>query len=59
MAEDKFSSEDLEDVGTQRVMYSGANDFDFPQTEVPQTPADVDGTEDMHDAFFSQPRRRG
>jgi hypothetical protein len=56
---DKFSSSDLEDVGKNREAYSGANDFDFPQTEVPQEPGMNDGTEDARDAFFSQPRRSG
>lgn len=56
---DKFSSSDLADVGKNREAYSGANDFDFAQTEVPQEPGMGDGTEDSHDAFFSQPRRRG
>ena len=56
---DKFSSSDLPDVGKDREAYSGANDFDFPQTEIPQEPGKGEGTHDMLEGFFSQPRRRG
>lgn len=64
MATDKpvlfdFDSEDFPDVGHDREVFSGANDFNFPQTEIPRDPGQHDGTERMMNAVFSQPRRRG
>lgn len=56
-----FSSHDLPDVGDD--VWSGANDFDFPQTEAPAPTEgeahDIGMTSAAAEAFFSQPRRSG
>lgn len=59
MADKKFSSMDLPDVGPDNEVCSGANNFDFPNYEIPQEPGKGEGTHDATEAFFSQPRRRG
>lgn len=56
---DCFSSFDLPDVGKNPEARSGANEFDFPQPEIPQEPGKGAGTGNMFAAFFHQPRRRG
>lgn len=54
-----FSSFDLKDVGENPEARSGANEFDFPQPEIPQEPGKGPNTASGFDAFFHQPRRRG
>ena len=59
----KFSSMDLPDV--DNVVCSGANNFDFPQYEIPEAEAGTHGGEEASshamDRFFSgsRPNRRG
>ena len=54
-----FSSFNLPDVGENPEARSGANEFDFPQPEIPQDPGKHDGSSRGFEAFFHQPRRRG
>lgn len=52
-----FSSFDLEDVGENPEARSGANEFDFPQPEIPQDPGKGPSTASALEAFFSFPPR--
>lgn len=59
MADNERSSHDFPDVTDEHEVYSGANVFDFPQEQIPRDPGQRNGTEEMMEAVFSQPRRRG
>lgn len=59
MADKEFDSHDFPDVGHEHEVFSGANVFNFPQEPIPRDPGQGSGTEEMMEAVFSQPRRRG